>query len=153
MLDSIISGIKSQAIGAITGQTGATASQAEASVPIAQESIKEGLMGAATSGNFGGITDMFKSAAGGGGGMASLAKNAVYMSIATKFISKLTGSLGLGDGVANKISSVALPMIIGKVGADVTKDGGSSMDLGSITKLVGGGAAGGLGNMVKGFMG
>ena len=148
MLDSLISGLKDQAVGAIAGQTGIDAQQAQAALPLAQDSIKEGIMGAATSGNFGGITDMLKLAGGGGGGVAGLAKNAVYASIATKFLGKLTSSLGLGDGIAQKISGIALPMILGKLGSQVTKDGGSAMDLGAITSMLGGGAAGAAGDVI-----
>ena len=160
MLDSLISGLKDQAVGAITGQTGVTADQAQAALPLAQESIKEGMMGAATSGNLGGITDMLKMAGGGGGGLAGLAQNAVYASIATKFLGKLTSSLGLGGAVAQKIAGVALPMIIGKLGGQLTKDGGSGLDLGAITSMLGGGAAGAAGDalgkaggMLGGLMG
>ena len=160
MLDSIISGLTSQATSALTGQTGLDAAQAKAALPLAQESISEGIMGAATGGNFGGITDMLKMAGGGGGGIAGLAQNAVYASIATKFLGKLTSSLGLGSGVATKVAGVALPMILGKLGSQATKDGGSSLDLGGIASMLGGGAVGGAsdllskgGNMLGGMLG
>ena len=147
MLDALMSGLKDQATSALTAETGLDASQAQAALPLAQESIKEGLMGAATGGNLGGITDLLK-AAGGGGGVAGLAQNAVYGSIATKFLGKLTSSLGLGEGIAQKVSSVALPMILGKLGSQATKDGGGSLDLGAIASMVGGGAAGGAGDLL-----
>ena len=147
MLDAIMSGLKDQATSALTSQTGLDASQAQAALPLAQDSIKEGLMGAATSGNFGAISGLLK-IAGGGGGVAGLAQNAVYGSIATKFLGKLTSSLGLGEGVAQKVSAVALPMILGKLGSQATKDGGGSLDLGSIASMVGGGAVGGASDML-----
>ena len=142
-----MAGLKGQATSALTSQTGLDAGQAQAALPLAQDSIKEGLMGAVTSGNFGGITDLLKTA-GGGGGVAGLAQNAVYGSIATKFLGKLTSSLGLGEGVAQKVSAVALPMILGKLGSQATKDGGSGLDLGAIASMVGGGAAGGAGDLL-----
>ena len=148
MLDSILSAVKGQAIGALTNQAGLDARQAEAALPLAQESISEGIMGAATSGNFGGITDMLKMAGGAGGGVASLAKNAVYASIASRFLGKLTSSLGLPSTVATTIAGVALPMILGKLGGEVTKDGGSALDLGAVTSLLGGGAAGAAGDVL-----
>lgn len=148
MLDSIISGIKGQALGALTNQTGVNAQQAEAALPLAQESIKDGLLGAATSGNIGGITDMLKMAGGSGGGVAGLAQNAVYGSIASNFIGKLTSGLGLPAGIAQQVSGVALPMIIGKLGSQATTEGGGGLDLGAITKLVGGGATGAAGDLL-----
>ena len=163
MLDSIIDQVKSQAIGAITQQTGLSADQAEQAVPVAQESIKDGLMGAAMSGNFGGIQEMFQMVGGGGGGAAgglgAMAKNAVFASILTKFVGGLTSKLGIGDCIADKVGAVALPMILGKLGGQVTSEGGG-FDLGGITKLVGGGAAesatgalGGLADKAKGMLG
>ncbi len=142
MLDALISGLKDQALGALTGEAGITAQQAEQALPLAKDSITEGLMGAATSGNFNGISEMLKMATG-GGGVAGLAKNAVYASIASKLVGKLTSSLGLGDGIGTKVAAVVLPMILGKLGGQVTKDGGSAMDLGAITSMLGGGAASG----------
>lgn len=145
MLDSILDGLKDQAIGAITKEAGIDASQAESTLPLAGDAIKEGLMGAATSGNFGQISDMMNMFSGNEAtsGLASFTSNPLFAGILKSFLGKITGSLGLGEGVANSIASAALPMLMGKVAGEVTKDGGG-FDLAGITKLVGSGALSGL---------
>lgn len=159
MLDSIIDSVKSQAIGAMTGQTQLSPEQAQQALPLAQESITEGLLGAATSGNLGGISSLLK-LAGGGAGLSSLTANPLFSSILGGFVGKLTAKLGLGSGVANTVAGAALPLILSKLGSAATKDGGDSLDLATITKLVGGGAVGaaggalgGLADQAKGILG
>ena len=150
MLDSIIDSVKSQAITAMTGQTPISADQAQQALPLAQESISEGLLGAATSGNIGGISSLLK-LAGGGAGLNSLTANPLFSSILGGFTGKLTAKLGLGSGVANSVAGAALPLIMSKLGGAATKEGGDSLDLASITKLVGGGAAGAAGGALGGI--
>ena len=159
MLDSIINAVKGQAISAMTGQTEINQQQAEQALPLAQDSIKEGLMGAATSGKFGEISSLLKMASG-GSTMSSLTSNPVFASILGGFVGKLTSKLGLGSGVANSVAGAALPLIMSKLGGEATKQGGDSLDLASITKLLGGGAAGaaggalgGLADQAKGILG
>ena len=157
MLDSILNAVKGQAIEAMAGK-GILPAQAEQAVPLAGESIQEGLMGAATSGNFGGISDLL-SLAGGGADTSGLMGNPIFKSILGGFAGKMVSKLGIGSGIANTVAGAALPMILGKLGGETTKDGGG-LDLGAITKLVGGGAAGaaggalgGLADQAKGMLG
>lgn len=159
MLDSIIDSVKGQAISAITGQASVTPAQAEQALPLAQDSIKEGLMGAATSGQFGEISSLLK-LAGGGAGLGALTSNPLFSTILGGFAGKLVSKLGLGSGVANTVAGAALPLIMSKLGGAATKEGGGALDLGSITKLLGGGAAGsaggalgGLADQAKGLLG
>lgn len=160
MLDSIIDAVKGQAISAMTGQTQINQQQAEQALPLAQESITEGLMGAATSGKFGEIGSLLKLAGGGGTTLSSLSSNPIFSSILGGFAGKLVAKLGLGSGVANSVAGAALPLIMSKLGDAATKEGGDSLDLGTITKLLGGGAAssaggalGGLAEQAKGMLG
>lgn len=150
MLDSIIASVKGQAISAMTGQTEINAQQAEQALPLAQDSITEGLMGAATSGKFGEISSLLK-LAGGGAGLSSLTSNPIFTSILGGFAGKLVAKLGLGSGVANSVAGAALPLILSKLGGEATKQGGDSLDLGTITKLLGGGAAGSAGGALGGL--
>lgn len=155
MLDSIIGAVKGQVVSAITEKTGLNVGQAEQAVPLAQESVTEGITNAISGGNVDGIVGMLQSAVGGGGGGGGLVQNMVYKSIAGNFIGKLTSKLGLGEGMAGTISSIALPMIMSKLGGATQAagdtegiDAGSMMsalglDAGSL--LGGGGAAGMLG--------
>jgi hypothetical protein len=151
--------VKGQVVSAIAEKTGLNVGQAEQTIPLAQESITEGIMGAVSGGNVDGILGMLTSAVGGtdttGGG--GLLQNMVYKGIAGNFISKLTSSLGLNEGMASTLSSIALPMIMNKIGGATQAagdtdgiDAGSMMsalglDAGSLLGgLAGGGAAGDL---------
>ena len=168
-----MSSVKGQVLSQITEKTGITAGQAEQTIPLAQESLTDGLTSAVSGGNVDGILGMLKSATGGGEGGGDLMSNMVYKGIAGNFIGKLTSSLGLGEGIAGTISSVALPMIMSKIGGATQSAGDSDgmdasslmsvlgMDAGSLLgnagKLLGGndsnggggGLAGGLGGLLK----
>ena len=135
MLDSIMDGLKGQAVDMLKEKTGLDAGQAEQAVPLAKESITEGLTSAISGGNVGGIVDMFKSATG-GGGEGGLVQNMVYKGIAGSFISKLTSSLGIGEGMAGTVSSMALPFIMSKLGGKAADDSGEVSQSG-IMSMVG----------------
>jgi hypothetical protein len=149
MLDSIIDLVKDQALSAITEKAGIDLGQAEKTLPLAQESITDGLMGAVSGGNVDGILDMLQSATGNGGG--GLLNNMLYKGIAGSFVSKATSALGLSDGVANTISSVVLPMIMEKIGGAAQAAGDTNdidassvmdalgLDAGSLLGQLGGG--------------
>lgn len=149
MLDSIINAVKGQVVSTLTEQTGLGAGQAEQAVPLAQDSISEGITSAMGGGNLGGILDMVKTAAGGGataGSPGGLMQNMVYQNIATNFIGKLTTKLGIPTGVAEQVSAFALPMIMGKL-AGKTQEAGDTDDIdqGSLLSTLGLDAGGVLG--------
>lgn len=151
MLDSIIGAVKGQVTSAIAEKTGLGAEQAEQTVPLAKESITEGITGALTGGNVGGVLDMLKGATGGGGG--GLLHNTVYQGIAGSFVSKITSSLGFSPGVASTVSGIALPMIMSKIGGAAKAEGDSDgIDQSSVMSLLGGGGgiAGALGGLLGG---
>lgn len=156
MLDSILDAVKGQVVSSIAEKTGLGASQAEQTIPLAGESITEGLMGAVTGGNMDGILGMLQGATGGGEG-GGLLNNMVFKGIAGNFIGKLTSQLGLDEGIAGTISSLALPMIMNKIGGAAQAHGDTDgidegsvlgalgLDAGSLLGgLAGGGAAGDL---------
>lgn len=144
-----MSAVKGQVVSQIAAKTGLNVGQAEQTIPLAKQSVTEGLTSAVTSGNVDGILGMLKSATGGAGG-GDLMSNMVYKGIAGNFIGKLTSSLGLGDGVAGTISSVALPMIMSKLG-NATQSAGDSdgIDASSLMGVLGMDAGGLLGNASK----
>lgn len=157
--------VKGQVVSAVAEKTGLDVGQAEQTLPLAQESITEGIMGAVSGGNVDGIVGMLQSAVGGGDG-GGLVENMVYKGIAGNFISKVTSGLGLSEGIAGTLSSVALPMIMSKIGGATQAagdtddiDAGSMMDAlgldaGSLLGgLAGGGAAGDLLGKAAGMLG
>lgn len=173
--------VKGQVVSQLTEKTGLDATQAEQSLPLAKDSILEGMTGALTSGNAGGVMDMIKGFAGGGGGASAgaggiggalsgltgggggggiggMVKNAVYQNIASNFIGKLTSKLGIGPGIANQVSSIALPMIMSKFSNQVTDDNGNvdQSDLMSklgVGNMLGDAMKGKAGDMLKGGLG
>ena len=161
MLDSLIDAAKGQLVSHLTQQTGLQAEQAEQSVPLAKESITEGLTSAASSGNIGGILDMIKGASGGTGGSGSvgsgaggLMQNAVYQGIAGNFINKLTSKLGIPASMAQTVSSYALPFIMSKLAGKTRAAGDTDeIDKGSLLSVLGldaGGLLGKAGDLLGG---
>ncbi|TXF87564.1 DUF937 domain-containing protein [Neolewinella aurantiaca] len=159
MLDSIMDAVKGQVVSAISEKTGLDMGQAEQTLPIAKESITEGIMGAVSGGNVDGILGMLSSAVGGsdtsdsaaGGG---LLQNMVYKGIAGNFISNVTSKLGLSEGVAGTLSSVALPMIMNKIGGATQAAGDTDgIDAGSMMDALGLDAGSLLGNLTAGAEG
>ncbi|MTB49997.1 hypothetical protein [Lewinella sp. W8] len=137
MLDSIIDLVKDQALSTITEKAGIDLGQAEKTLPLAQESITDGLMGAVSGGNVDGILDMLKSATGSSAG-GGLLNNMVYKGIAGSFVSKATSALGLSEGVASTISSVVLPMIMEKIGGAAQAAGDTNdIDASSVMDALG----------------
>lgn len=138
MLDSIIDGIKGQVVSTITEKTGLDAGQAEQTIPLAKESITEGITSAVSGGNVGGILDMVKSATGGGDQGGGLLQNMVYKGIAGNFISKVTSSLGIPESMASTVSSLALPTIMNKLGGATQAAGDTDeIDQGSLMSVMG----------------
>lgn len=175
MLDSLLDGMKGQVASALAEKTGLDLSQAEKSVPLAGDSIKEGIMGAVSKGNTSDVMSMFSSLTGGGGvggggsamgalaglagggnsggGVGSMMKNMVFAGIAQNFVGKLTSKLGIPAGIANSVSSMALPMILGKIGgAAKGATPGEGIDAAGLMKVLGGGggALGALGGLMGG---
>ena len=157
MLDQLINSAKGQLVSQLTQQTSLGAEQAEQAVPLAKESINEGLTSAISGGNIGGILDMVRSAAGStgaSGGTSGLLQNAVYQGIAGNFINKLTSKLGIPSGMAQTVSSYALPFIMGKL-ANKTQEAGDTdeIDKGSLMDTLGldaGGLLGAAGGLLGG---
>lgn len=140
--------VKGQVVSAIAEKTGLQLGQAEQAIPLAQESVTEGIMGAITGGNVDGILGMLSSAVGGGNAGGGLLQNMVYKGIAGNFISKITSSLGLSESVASTISSLALPMIMNKIGSATQAAGDTDgIDAGSMMSALGLDAGSLLGNL------
>ena len=174
MLDNLMDMVKGQVVSTITEKTGLGADQAEQTLPLAKDSMIEGITGAFAKGNGGGVMDMISGFAGGGsgggGGIGGMVKNAVYQNIASNFIGKMTSKLGIGQGIADQVSKFALPMIMSKFSDQVTDSSGnvqkddlmSKLGIGDMLKnqagnmlkdKLGGGGGGGLGGAIGGMFG
>ena len=153
MLDSLLDAVKGEIISTVQEKTGLGKQEAEQTVPLARESVSEGITGALTGGNLGGLLDMVKGAAGNSGG-GGLLQNTVFQGIAAKFIHKLTGQLGLSESMAQKVAGLALPIIMSKL-AGRTQAAGSTDDIdkGSLMDVLGLDAGGILGNVAGSLLG
>lgn len=138
MLDSLLDGIKGQVASTLAEKAGLDMGQAEQAVPVAGESIKEGLMGAVSEGNVSDIMGMFS-----GGDMQ---QSSIFQKIAGIFTGKL-GALGIGGGAA--VSALALPMILNKIKGAASNDAGE-MDASGLMGVLGGNAGGLLGGLTGG---
>lgn len=152
MLDNLLDGIKGQVVSAISEKAGIDAGQAEQAVPLAKDSIMEGITGAVSGGNIGDLMGMFS---GGGEGGGDMMNNMVYQGIAQNFVGKLTSQLGLPEGIAGSVSSFALPMIMDKIKGKASNENGEVDQAGLMNTL----GLGGDGmkdqamNMLKGAIG
>ena len=146
MLDSIFSAVKDQALGAL-GAQGLSADQAEKAIPMAGETVQEGIMGALKGGNIGGLAGLLNSAAGGAEPNA-LMSNPIVSGIVGNLVGKFTNNLGMGSGIAQTAAATLIPMFLSKIGgaakANGTDDGIGVDDLMAVVGG-GGGAAGMLG--------
>lgn len=132
MLDSLMDGLKGQVIDTLKEKTGLDAGQAEQAVPLAKDSIVEGITSAASSGNLSGIMSMFSGGESAGGNMM---ENAVYQGIAGNFVNKLTSAVGIPESMASTVSSFALPMIINKIKGKASDDSGEVNQAGLMDTL------------------
>ncbi|WP_116106909.1 DUF937 domain-containing protein [Lewinella sp. IMCC34191] len=150
MLESIIDAVKSEVISTVKERTGLGPQEAEKTVPLAKDSISEGVTSALSGGNIGGILDMIKGA-GGTTNAGGLVENAVFQGIAAKFVHKLTGQLGLSEGVSQKVAGIVLPMILSKL-AGKTREAGDTDDIdkGSLMDVLGMDAGAILGGLLGG---
>lgn len=136
MLDSLMDSIKGQVVDTLKEKTGLDGGQAEQAVPLAKDSIVEGLTGAVSSGNLSSVMSMFS-----GGGEGGMMDNMVYQGMATSFIGKLTSSLGIPESMASTVSSFALPMILNKLKGSASNDSGE-VDQAGLMSMIGGDSAG-----------
>lgn len=137
MLDKIMDMVGGDAISAITSKAGVSADQAKEMLPLAGESLKDGLLSQVTGGNVDGVLGMFKSAIGGGGGLES---NGIFGSIKSMFMQKVMTKMGLPESVAGLVAGSGMGSIIGNLAGKIQADGDTDdIDAGSLMNVLGGG--------------
>ena len=140
MLDKIMEIVGGDALNAITGKAGISMDQAKEMLPLAQDSLQEGLMSQLTSGNTEGLLGMFNSVAGGG-----LANNGIFGSIKGMFMQKIMTSMGLPESIAGLAAGSGLSSIVGGLSSMLQADGDNDdIDASNILNVLGGGDAGGM---------
>ncbi len=144
MLDKIMEMAGGDALKQITDHAGVTPEQAKEMLPMAQESIQEGLTSQLTSGNTEGLLGMFNSVGSGG-----LANNGMFGNIKNLFMQKIMGKMGLPSSVAGIAAGAGMGSMIGSI-TGMLKSDGDNDDISTdniMSVLGGGGAAGMLGKL------
>ncbi|MFT5167857.1 MAG: hypothetical protein ACI8P3_003095 [Saprospiraceae bacterium] len=143
MLDKIMEMVGGDAISALTEKAGISMDQAKEVLPLAGESLQEGLMSQVTGGNIDGVLGMFKSFTGGG-----LESNGIFESIKNMFMKKVMTSMGLPESVAGLVAGTGMSSIIGSLAGKMTEHGDTDeIDAGSLMGVLGGDGGGMLGNI------
>ena len=140
MLDKIMEMVGGDALNEITGKAGISMDQAKEMLPLAKDSLQEGLMSEVTSGNTEGLLGMFNSVGGGG-----LASNGIFGTIKGLFMKKIMTGMGLPESVAGLAAGSGLTSIIGSLAGKMKSDGDNDgIDASNIMNVLGGGGAAGM---------
>lgn len=132
MLDQLFNSIGGDVVGQLTEKTGLNLDQAKAMLPLAQESVSEGMMKQVTDGNIGGLVGMLGAAKGGGDGLMN---NPIFSSIKGALMGKVMEKLGLPSQLAGMASGVGLESIMGMISNKVSDDGGNIDEGDLVSKL------------------
>jgi len=145
MFDKIMEAVGGDALSQITSQAGVTPEQAKEMMPLAQESLQEGIT--SNMGNTEGLLGMFNSAGGSG-----LMSNGIFGSIKGLFMQKIMTKMGLPSSVAGLAAGAGMGSMIGGISNMLKSDGDNDgIDASNIMNVLGGGgAAGMLGSLMGG---
>lgn len=148
MIDKILEMVGGDAVKAMTSKAGISMDQAKEMLPLAGESLQEGLMSQVTGGNLDGVLGMFKSFDGGG-----LENNSLFGGIKNMFMKKIMTNMGLPDSIAGLVANSGLTNIIGSLTGMIKDDGDTNdIDAGSLMNVLGG-DKGMLGNIAGSLLG
>lgn len=140
MLDKIMELVGGDALSEMVGKAGISMDQAKEMLPIAQESLEEGLMPEVTSGNTEGLLGLFNSAGGEG-----LMSNGIFGTIKQLFMGKIMSKLGLPESVAGLVAGSGLSSIFSGLAGKMKEDGDNDgIDASNIMSILGGGGAAGM---------
>lgn len=140
MWQEIINKAKDNLTGEIRNKAGLNQEQADKSVEMAGDSTKEVLKEEAQQGNLQQIAGLFR------GSNPASSGNPLVQKISNNLLGKLTSQLGLSQGAAQKVESVALPYLLNLInqktgGSDSAPSPQSLMALLGGKDAIGGGVA------------
>ena len=146
MLDKIMETLGGDALNEMTSKAGISMDQAKQMLPLAQDSLKEGLMSQVTGGNMDGLLGMFN------GGSSGLMSNGIFGSIKGMFMKKIMTNMGLPESVAGLAAGSGMGSLISGITGMLKADGDNDdVDASNIMNVLGGGgAAGMLGSLLGG---
>jgi len=150
MLDKIMDLVGGDALNEMATKAGISMDQAKEMLPIAQESLEEGLIPEVKGGNTDGLLGLFNSAGGEG-----LMSNGIFKTIKHLFIGKIMSKLGLPESIAGLVAGSGLSSIFSGLASRMKSDGDNDgIDMSNIMSVIGGGgAAGMIGSLLGGVTG
>jgi len=139
-----------QALEAITSKAGISMDQAKQMLPLAQDSLQDGIMSQITGGNVDNLIGMFNSSGGDG-----LMSNPIFSGIKSMFMAKIMKSIGLPESVAGLAAGSGLGSLVGGISGLLKQDGDNDdINVSNVMNVLGGGgAAGVLGSILGGSEG
>ena len=145
MIDQLLDAVKGN-IGSILTEDGFGMDKLDDVLKLSGESVQEGVIGEATSGNLDGVLSLFQ------GKSEASASNPIVSGIISSMTGKLTSSLGFGQGEAGGLAGKVIPMIVQTL---ISKFSGSGNDVSveGITSFLGGVDSDDLLNKAKGMLG
>ncbi|MEM9886123.1 MAG: hypothetical protein AAF849_09540 [Bacteroidota bacterium] len=106
MLDQLFNSIGGSVIGSLTEKTGLNLDQAKSVLPIAQDTMKTGLMDEAKAGNIGGILSMFNSKG------DSLQSNDLFGKLKGMLMQNILSKLGLPESMSAIVAGTGMTSIV-----------------------------------------
>lgn len=143
MLDQLFSTIGGDVVSSLTEKAGITSDQAQQVLPIAQESLQDGLMKEVTGGNISGILGMFN------GGESALGGNPIFDGIKQTMMANVMTKMGLPQPVAALVAGSGMTSVVGKLGGLLGGDDGQVSEDSLMSKLNLGGGTDGLMDAAK----
>ncbi|ARS36510.1 hypothetical protein [Pontibacter actiniarum] len=142
MIENLINNLKGQLTGELQSKYNLQPDTANKSVDLAKENLTDELKQRASSGDLGGIMDVFK-------GNKAPGESSAVNNVINKYVADLTGRLGIPESVAKQVAPFAIHFIMQKVGGQVSSGNVSQTDL--LGGLIGGGLKDKLGKGLGGL--
>ncbi len=143
MLDKLMSSISGDVLQSITDKAGIPSEQAKQVLPIASNTLQNGLMKEVTAGNISGVLAMFNSGSG-------LTNNSLFNHLKGMLLQNIMTKMGLPESVAGMVAGSGMQSIIGGLAGKMGGAGNVTQD--NLMSTLGLGAdAGGLMDAAKGL--
>lgn len=139
MLDTIINAAKGELTKQLGSQFQLNPQQADKALSLTKDGMQAGLLKEVTSGNISGLVNLFN-------GKSPVAGNPIVNGIVTQLVGSFTSKLGLNPQMASTVANFVVPFIVSKISSQKPSGG---FDSAKLTQILGGAAAGQLGNLVK----
>lgn len=153
MIEQLLQIIQQQGQDAVVNNPAVPNEHNDQVMSAAGNSIFDGLQQAMAGGGLTQITSLF-SGGEGASSLSSLASNPMVQNIISSFAGKLTGQFNVNAANAQQIGTDLIPQVLSKLSGQVNDPANQSIDINSVIGSLtgGGGAQGGLADMLKGFM-